>query len=430
MACINAENCSVDGVARECYSEDFLDRNNPDTISTENLLNVSFCGCSSWYGFTGITCAEYGVQVGYFLAGLTFFSLVGALLSILLVKDILLYLRTVRGQAWGNKPLLLSSLLTLFASIFTMLRSVIQIPTLLDSKQFIVEDFFFDDDIVNTRHGYYADMLLELANSFVLLSVVVIAASWLKIANTLAEYQVSSLKKSMDRFKNFFLWVAIIYSVLSFFGFVYSPFSRIWLLTPFLCVLFALFIWSADRKFRRSITVLSGKQIASFQSPIKLVRRSTKITCWCLMGFGTSTILYVVLVITVSATIQPGDINYIVMTRDSAILFLCLQLICNRWYLKNIMRTLMKYHKNYEFRKPNNNSKTSTKHQRKQFAKHRKPRMRIPSKTSEKKPSMEHLKIETVNSAEGETVNCDEEMESKKVTLKEKDLSIKIHVSL
>ena len=80
--CSTTSDCIKDGIFMECYDSVPWKKNATD-----------FCECSSWYGFVGEKCDETSVQVVYLRSSLIITIIWTSLLCLLLLKDIIKYLR-------------------------------------------------------------------------------------------------------------------------------------------------------------------------------------------------------------------------------------------------------------------------------------------------------------------------------------------------
>lgn len=335
--CETSIDCSLDGVARKCY----FPEGSLATIFFDDI-EAPFCDCSSWYGFTGANCTEVSPQVVYFRTMLIIFTALSSCLLVVVFVDVFRFMAVLGKTCHENVEVLFASVLVFLANLFAIVRAMLQIPDLYDPTRFIIEEFLvygITGSVVTPKRGFIADVALEVANSCMFVSVLLVALTWIRVANTVSEFQKSKFKTLRNRMQKLIVGLGVVYIVINVLGFFIPELAGIWIITPILSVLFAGFLFVGRIRFLKVLEILDQDGNV-YEAPMKLVRRSGLISVVGLLVFGGLTLAYSAMILFVLDSIKAGTINSAVIVRDCAIVAFFFVLCGNQWYLRQIMKQL------------------------------------------------------------------------------------------
>lgn len=315
--CTVAANCSVDGIARKCYTE------------VQWSDQTYFCDCSNYFGFIGEDCSTPTITTKFIKVSLIIICIWAGIFALIMLFDLLKLVMLFRNEKdrkrrgrKGSLPIITAGVATLIGYISLMLYGGLQISTLDDPTAFIIEDFKAQGETiqdVTTKYGSFTTTARIIAVEMLLIATLQISISWLDVSQSMQRLGQGSnrgLEKRIKYFKRFAMISTLGFLVLMAILIPLRFFYIFLLITPVFLIFMSIIFYSGRKIFIKLLQMSSAGDSELFRRPIKLVQKASLFILICLPISVLLMIIDFALVSQYDFLFSPGafNVSYLVTT--------------------------------------------------------------------------------------------------------------------
>lgn len=352
LTCNNSFDCNFDGVERLCYkSSDF-----------ENETN--FCGCSSYYGWTGEKCNDIGPTVIYNQVMVILLLIINTILLLYTIKVLFLFCKIQfftknENNRKNINPVFYVLILSTITVVLYLVSTFLRIGAYFDPtayvtvelKSYIVDDYIELVDV----NGILANTFVAFSVGFQCLSTIIIILSWFDILVNITKifpsedfWSETKLKTVVSGIITIFLLILIVFSVLKLSVEITIAYVLLSLaLTIALLIGYICF----ERKISKFRNIKASK--SQKKTGISLIKLSFKVNLICFIVVLIVGFLYSFLVLDYEKTIKIGGFNYILVFLHVGAFGTFFILFFTVWYCNQVINKLFAK----EINRTKNNSK-------------------------------------------------------------------------
>ena len=291
----------------------------------------NFCECSSWYGYTGDACDQESVNTKYIKSLYLIFILYAVLMSGLLIYILSWKLRAVAIEThW--KPLkviknlgpnFIVGVSCLLAYSISLVYTVPMFRGATDPSRFEVVSYEYilrgPTEELTVTNGDVGVSYLGVANACFILGAMQMSLSWLDIAKSCWAIFEPKMKDRAEKFGKFMRVASWLYVLSSLICIIAQIVFGVMLITVGMIVMLIVLFIAARIAFIRAVKSVQtiGPEL---EEAIRIVKYSSLVHILCLSTIFILLLLYFTLIPSHESNLEPGDFNYVLCFRDTAIL--------------------------------------------------------------------------------------------------------------
>lgn len=282
--CTKASDCTVGLVKKVCYlnvpwANQFVN------ASFLNEKNVSFCECSNFYGFTGEQCDQPSSTTRLHKAFNLIFIIWSSFFLVWLTSILMSYIYWKKPSFRDLLTLKIDlgffiALSSFLAFLFQIIHSSLNLVSLQDPSTYQIITLRLvrgEVEDVYSHGGTFTVSALYLSGSFILLSTLQVAFTWLQILESVSMFGSARDKIWNRRLALFFKTYMILYllSVIILRPLGFDGYFSVLIPTTFISYFFLVLLWRT--RFLKLFNKVSGKLKDSMKQGLTLVKNTSMV---------------------------------------------------------------------------------------------------------------------------------------------------------